>query len=225
MSDSLYRLGTKLDYRFRNPQLLWQALTHRSAGGHNNERLEFLGDALLNAVISAALFEKHAELEEGTLTRLRASLVNQDALAAVANDIDLGGCLRLGSGELKSGGQRRSSILADALEAVLGALYLDGGFESVQTIILHLFSARLVAPAFPDALKDCKTQLQETLQARSLPLPIYHVESVTGEPHQQIFQVSCQVEILGLRAQGVAGSRRSGEQEAARRMLELLSHA
>ncbi|MGH8283795.1 MAG: ribonuclease III [Gammaproteobacteria bacterium] len=225
MSNPLQRLATELAYRFRDPQLLWQALTHRSAGDKNNERLEFLGDALLNAVISSELFQRHAQLDEGALTRMRASLVNQDALAAVAHDIDLGESLRLGPGELKSGGQRRGSILADALEAILGAVYLDSGFDSVQTVILHLFNKRLLNPVPSEALKDSKTRLQEILQARGLPLPAYSVETVTGQSHQQVFHVNCTVVAMNISAQGVAGSRRAAEQEAARRVLELLPHA
>ena len=224
MSDLLYRLQTALAYRFRNTQLLWLALTHRSADSNNNERLEFLGDALLNAVISAELFAKYPQFEEGALTRLRASLVNQEALAAVAQHLNLGECLRLGPGELKSGGHRRSSILADALEAVCGAVYLDNGFESVRATILHLFERQLIATVSSGMLKDSKTQLQEALQARGLPLPVYTVESLTGEAHRQIFHVSCLVEALQVHARGVAGSRRSAEQEAAKNVLEMLAN-
>ncbi|MGH8307294.1 MAG: ribonuclease III, partial [Gammaproteobacteria bacterium] len=187
MSDPLQRLLSELNYRFHDLQLLWQALTHRSVSDKNNERLEFLGDALLNTVISSELFKRYAELDEGALTRTRASLVNQDALAAVAHDIDLGEYLRLGSGELKSGGRRRASILADALEGILGAVYLDGGFDSVQRVVLHLFDSRLSRLVSSEVLKDSKTQLQEALQARGLPLPSYDVEAVTGQAHQQIF--------------------------------------
>lgn len=222
MSDSLQQLATKLSYRFRDPQLLWQALTHRSSGGKNNERLEFLGDALLNTVISSELFKRHTEFDEGALTRLRASLVNQEALAAVANDIELGESLRLGPGELKSGGQRRSSILADALEALLGAVYIDNGFDSVRLVVLHLFDNRLSNLVSSEVLKDSKTQLQEALQARILPLPVYTVETMSGQAHQQVFEVSCSVESLGISARGMAGSRRAAEQEAARCVLELL---
>ena len=225
MSDSFKQLVTALDYSFSDAKLLLQALTHRSAGSNNNERLEFLGDALLNAVISMELFEEHPRLDEGALTRLRASLVNQDTLAAVARELELGGYLALGPGELKSGGQRRDSILADALEALLGAIYIDGGFESARTVVLRLFNARLETPALPEMLKDCKTQLQEILQARNLPLPLYSLESVSGQAHQQVFQVSCQVKALDIHAQGAAGSRRAAEQKAARRVLELLPNA
>ncbi|HVA55787.1 MAG TPA: ribonuclease III [Gammaproteobacteria bacterium] len=221
MSDSLQQLASKLSYRFRDPQLFWQALTHRSSGGKNNERLEFLGDALLNTVISSELFKRHTEFDEGALTRLRASLVNQEALAAVANDIDLGESLRLGPGEFKSGGQRRSSILADALEALLGAVYIDNGFDSVRHVVLHLFDNRLSNLVSSEVLKDCKTQLQEALQARFLPLPVYTVETMSGQAHQQVFEVSCSVESLGICARGTAGSRRAAEQEAARCVLEL----
>ncbi|MHB8404337.1 MAG: ribonuclease III [Gammaproteobacteria bacterium] len=225
MSDSFKQLVTTLDYSFSDAKLLLQALTHRSVGSNNNERLEFLGDALLNAVISMELFEEHPRLDEGALTRLRASLVNQDTLAAVARELELGDYLTLGTGELKSGGQRRDSILADALEALLGAIYIDGGFESVRTVVLRLFNARLAMPALPETLKDCKTKLQEILQARNLPLPLYSLESVSGQAHQQVFQVSCQVKALDIHAQGAAGSRRAAEQKAARRVLELLPNA
>lgn len=225
MNVPLQRLATVLGYRFHDLPLLSQALTHRSTGVHNNERLEFLGDALLNAVISAELFARHAELDEGALTRLRASLVNQDALAAMAADIELGAYLHLGSGELKSGGQRRNSILADSLEAVLGAIFLDGGFESVRAVILHLFAERLAAPPALDTLKDGKTLLQEALQARGLPLPVYSVEKITGQAHQQVFHVLCQLEAQGISAQGTAASRRVAEQVAARHALEQLRRA
>jgi len=222
LSDSLKPLESVLDYRFRDRKLLLQALAHRSTGSNNNERLEFLGDSLLNTVISAQLFEKYTQLEEGPLTRLRANLVNQGTLASVARDLGLGEFLLLGPGELKSGGQRRTSILADTLEAVLGAIYIDGGFENVREVIIKLFGTRLAAPMPQENLKDCKTQLQEVLQARDMPLPKYIVASVSGEAHQQIFNVICSVESLGISSDGVAGNRRAAEQEAARGVLELL---
>lgn len=153
---------------------------------------------------------------------MRASLVNQGALASVACDLELGEFLILGAGELKSGGQRRASILADTLEALLGAIFIDGGFESVHTVIIKLFETRLVTPILQNILKDNKTQLQELLQARDLPLPKYNVETVSGEAHQQIFKVSCRVESLGINTHGIAGNRRAAEQEAARSVLELL---
>ncbi|MGA9855963.1 MAG: ribonuclease III [Gammaproteobacteria bacterium] len=222
MSDLLKQLETVLNYHFRDRKLLLQALSHRSTGSNNNERLEFLGDSLLNAVISAQLFESHSKLEEGALTRMRASLVNQGTLASIACDLTLGQFLLLGAGELKSGGQRRASILADTLEAVLGAIYVDGGFENVRAAIIKLFSTRLATPIPQENLKDCKTRLQETLQARDLPLPKYTIESVSGDAHQQVFKVSCSVEPLGIIAYGVAKNRRTAEQEAARGVLELL---
>lgn len=222
MTEQQDKLGQALGYCFRDRRLLSVALTHRSAGGNNNERLEFLGDSLLSALISVALFLRHTSVEEGALTRLRANLVNQSALAAVANEIELGEYLSLGPGELKSGGQRRSSILADALEAVLGAVYLDGGFDGVNRVVMQLFGTRLLAGGSMEALKDNKTRLQESLQANGLTVPRYHLESVTGQPHEQIFHVSCRVDTLGLCTYGAAGSRRNAEQEAAGHMLESL---
>jgi ribonuclease-3 len=222
LSDRLKQLESNLDYRFKDTKLLLQALSHRSIGSNNNERLEFLGDSLLNAVISIQLYDNYPQLEEGALTRMRASLVNQGALASVARDLGLGEYLLLGAGELKSGGQRRASILADTLEAILGAIYIDGGFESIRTVIIKQFDTRLAASMLRNTPKDNKTQLQELLQARDLPLPKYNVESVSGEAHQQVFKVSCSVDSLGVSAYGVAGNRRAAEQEAARCVLELL---
>jgi len=220
LNDPLKQLEIGLNYHFRNRELLIQALSHRSSGGMNNERLEFLGDSVLNTAISTLLFERHPQFHEGALTRFRASLVNQATLASVARELALGDYLSLGPGELKSGGQRRASILADALEAVLGAVYIDGGFECLQTVVSWLFDTRVTAPVFHETLKDCKTQLQEALQARDLPLPIYSVESITGQAHQQTFQVSCRIEALGIQAYGEAASRRAAEQQAAQRVLE-----
>jgi ribonuclease III len=213
-----------LGHRFTDDGLLELALTHRSAGEPNNERLEFLGDALINACIAEILYRRHAGLEEGDLSRLRANLVNQEALAEVARGLDLGAHLVLGPGELKSGGHRRASILADALEALVGAVFLDAGFGAARDVILHLFDSRLASPPPAESLKDAKTRLQEVLQARDLPLPVYAVESVRGEPHQQVFRVSCSVEPLKIRTEGEAGSRRSAEQEAAKHALEKIGH-
>ncbi len=224
MSDPFKQLTSVLGYRFRDQNLLQQALSHRSTGSNNNERLEFLGDSLLNAVISIQLYERYPQLEEGEMTRMRASLVNQVTLASVARDLELGEFLLLGAGELKSGGQRRASILADTLEAVLGAIFIDGGFESVCTLIIKLFGTRLATPILQNTLKDNKTRLQELLQARDLPLPKYNVETIHGEAHQQVFKVSCSVELLSITTYGVAGNRRAAEQEAARCVLELLSN-
>lgn len=217
-------LEKALGHNFGDPSLLGQALTHRSAGSRNNERAEFLGDSLLNMVIAEALFVRYPELEEGDLSRMRASLVNQDALAGVANELHLGEYLILGPGEMKSGGHRRASILADTLEAVFGAVYLDAGFEVVRETILRLFRERLDNPLPQEQLKDAKTRLQEWLQARNLALPIYEVESVTGEAHAQTFRVSCVLEGSSVRTTGQASSRRGAEQEAARQALAALNH-
>lgn len=204
---------------FADSGLLELALTHRSVGGRNNERLEFLGDALINACVAEALFLRHPDLEEGDLSRLRASLVNQETLAEVARELDLGSQLTLGPGELKSGGFRRASILADTLEAVVGAVFLDAGFEAARLVTLKLLDSRLSAPLSTEELKDAKTRLQEVLQARDMPLPVYAVESVRGEPHKQTFRVSCSIEPLQVRTEGEAGSRRAAEQDAARHAL------
>lgn len=209
---------------FSDESLLDLALTHRSVGGRNNERLEFLGDALINVCVADALYQRHPSFEEGGLSRLRASLVNQEALAEVARELDLGEYLTLGPGELKSGGHRRSSILADALEALVGAVYLDAGFTATRDVVLHLLDVRLSAPLSTESLKDAKTRLQEVLQARELPLPVYAVESVRGEPHKQTFHVSCSVPVLDVRTDGEGGSRRAAEQEAALRALERIEN-
>lgn len=224
MTDSRTALLRALGRRFSDKTLLDLALTHRSVGGRNNERLEFLGDALINACVADALYRRHGELEEGDLSRLRASLVNQEALAEVARELDLGSYLSLGPGELKSGGHRRASILADALEAVIGAVFLDAGFEAAHGVVLKLLESRLAAPLSTEALKDSKTRLQEVLQARDLALPVYAVESVRGEPHKQTFRVSCTVQSLDIQTEGEGGSRRNAEQEAARHALERIEH-
>lgn len=224
MNDSYVALLDALGYRFSDPELLKLALTHRSAGGRNNERLEFLGDALVNAAVAQALFRRHPTMEEGDLSRLRASLVNQETLADVARELDLGSYLILGPGELKSGGYRRASILADALEAVVGAVFLDAGFEAASAMVLRLLGVRLTEPPPLESLKDAKTRLQEVLQARNLPLPTYAVESVHGEPHRQTFRVSCKIDALQVYTDGEAGSRRGAEQEAARRALAVIAH-
>lgn len=218
--DALLR---QLAYRFREPALLVNALTHRSAGGRNNERLEFLGDAVLGMVIAEALYRRYPEASEGELSRLRAALVRKQTLAELARDLGLGEHLRLGSGELKSGGYRRESILADTLEAVLGAVYLDGGFPACAAVIQSLYAARLAAlPAEPVAVKDFKTRLQEYLQARHLDLPEYGVVSIRGGAHDQVFEVECRLTGLGHSARGKGRSRRHAEQQAAQHMLDVL---
>ena len=225
MSDPLARLTQALGYRFRNPLLLEQALTHRSLGSRNNERLEFLGDALLNAVVANELFVRYPDIDEGALSRLRARLVSQPTLAALATELELGRHLRMASSEAKSGGQQRGSIQADAVEAVIGAVFLDGGYESAQRMILQLLAMRLAQPTSVEALKDSKTRLQEMLQARGLPLPIYSLEKTSGENHEQTFYVSCRIEALKIGADGVASNRRAAEQDAAHHVLELLQRA
>ena len=220
MTQERASLQRALGHRFNDAGLLELALTHRSVGGNNNERLEFLGDALINACVAETLYRRHTGLEEGDLSRLRASLVNQETLAEVARELDLGPHLILGPGELKSGGFRRASILADALEALIGAVFLDAGFDAARNSILGVLASRLASPPPADSLKDPKTRLQEMLQARELPLPVYAVESVRGEPHKQIFRVSCSIEPLGLSTEGEGSSRRAAEQEAARHALE-----
>ena len=209
----------RLAYEPRDPALFRAALTHRSAAGANNERLEFLGDAVLNLVTARHLYNAFPDAAEGDLSRLRARVVSREPLAEVAAELDVGQVLQLGSGELKSGGFRRQSILADALEAVFGAIYLDGGLAAAEPVILRLFGPRIAALPEPEALKDAKTRLQEYLQSRSLSLPRYTVVKVDGEDHAQIFEVSCEVPTLGARAQGRGSSRRRAEQQAAERML------
>ncbi|MGO9804486.1 MAG: ribonuclease III [Steroidobacteraceae bacterium] len=212
-------LREALGYEARDAALFGAALTHRSAAGPNNERLEFLGDAVLNLVVADLLYRSFPHASEGDLSRLRARLVSREPLAEVAADLKLGAVLQLGSGELKSGGFRRQSILADALEAVCGALYLDGGLPAAERAITRLWSARIAALPDPATLKDAKTRLQEYLQARSLTLPRYQVEQIEGEPHAQTFRVSCEVASLGRRVHGGGSNRRRAEQEAAERML------
>ena len=212
-----------LDYQFDDPSLFAQALTHRSATGANNERLEFLGDAVLNFVISEAIFAIRPEADEGDLSRLRASLVKDTSLAKIASDVGLGEHLILGSGERKTGGHRRESILADALEAIFGAVYLDSGFEAAASIIGQVFEQRLEELPHADDLRDAKTRLQEWLQARKLSLPDYDLLAITGKAHQQKFAVSCTVSELSQTTEGAATTRRKAEQEAARRMLKILS--
>jgi ribonuclease-3 len=210
------QLAKSLGHDFSQPALLRQALTHRSHSSPHNERLEFLGDSVLNCVVATLLFERFPDLREGELSRQRASLVRQDALAGIARDLALGDCLRLGEGELKSGGFGRPSILADGLEAVVGAVYLDGGFAAARAVIERLF-APLLARIDPTAsAKDPKTELQELLQARKLPLPQYALLATRGEAHAQEFEVECIVDALGIRAAGLGSSRRNAEQAAAR---------
>lgn len=210
-----------LGYRFSNATLLRQALTHRSHGVPHNERLEFLGDGLLNFVIARLLFQRFSALPEGDLSRLRAGLVNQQALSELAVSLSLGDHLRLGEGELKSGGFRRPSILADTFEALIGAIFLDGGFGAAEKVLAELY-APLLAGIDPEASgnKDPKTRLQEYLQGRRLALPQYSIVSVDGEAHEQHFHVECAIPELSIRSSGEGSSRRAAEQEAARSAYE-----
>ena len=210
-------------YQFRQQELLEQALTHRSyARSANNERLEFLGDSVLNLVISRHIYQRFCAASEGELSRMRASLVKQATLAGIAREIDLGAHIRLGGGELKSGGFRRASILADALEAVIGAVYLDSDFAQAETLVLHLFHRRLQELSPRADLKDPKTRLQEYLQARKSGLPRYVVEEARGKSHDQIFTVSCTVDEFDLQALGSGSSRKQAEQRAAQGILDQL---
>ncbi len=214
-----------LGHAFADRRLLEQALTHRSYGTPHNERLEFLGDGVLNCIVAAQLFSQFPALREGELSRLRASLVRQESLAEVAQTLKLGDHLRLGEGELKSGGFRRPSILADGLEALIGSIYLDAGFSTAQQVVLRLFQDRFAAIDPENARKDPKTELQERLQARRLALPQYLLKSTRGDAHAQEFEVECQIASLEILARGTGGSRRAAEQEAAKqacRMMDVL---
>lgn len=209
----------RLQYEPRELSLFCAALTHRSATGPNNERLEFLGDAVVNLLVARELYLAFPQATEGDLSRLRARLVSREPLAEIAAGLGIGEALQLGAGELKSGGFRRQSILADALEALCGAIFLDGGLAALEPLIARLFRPRIAALPEPEALKDAKTRLQEYLQSRSLALPRYAVQGVAGEDHAQSFTVSCEVGSLRLVTRGSGSSRRRAEQEAAERML------
>lgn len=209
-----------IGYRFTDENLLLRALTHRSYGTAHNERLEFLGDSVVNCAVALELYRKFPDLSEGELSRLRASLVSQPSLAAIAQAYRFGPHLRLGEGELKSGGSRRPSMLADAVEAVVGAAFLDGGFGAAHAVVQTLFGSALATIDPRTTEKDAKTLLQEYLQGRRLPLPRYSVTAIRGEAHDQLFEVECEIAELGIRSQGQGTSRRSAEQEAARAAYE-----
>jgi ribonuclease-3 len=213
-------LRARLGHAFTHPDLLEQALTHRSYSINNNERLEFLGDGVLNCVVGALLYERFPDLKEGQLSRLRANLVNQQPLYEIAQDLGLGQYLRLGEGELKSGGASRPSILADAVESILGAAFLDGGFEAAKGIVTRLFAARLneIDPATHG--KDAKTLLQEWLQSRRHGLPSYDMVAATGQAHAQTFRVACRIAALGVATEGSGASRKAAEQAAAQAAYE-----
>jgi ribonuclease-3 len=215
----LDKLCYELGYVFSDHQLMQQALTHRSFGGDNNERLEYLGDAILGFVVADDLFHHFLDASEGQLSRLRSSLVKRDTLAKVARELHLGDYLRLGQGELRSGGHHRDSILADTFEALLAAIYLDGGYEATRKVILSIFSSRIHQFNPRQHQKDPKTQLQEYLQSIKVDLPSYDIVDISGSPHEQQFKVICQVTTLARQSVGKGASRRKAEQDAALKML------
>lgn len=219
----MHELEDRIKYTFKNRSLLDEALTHRSFGMPNNERLEFLGDAVLNLVIGRYLFERHNDLPEGELTRVRSVLVDQDGLTRISMDLDLGNYLKLGAGEQKTGGSERPSILSDAVEALFGAIYIDSGFESVERVIQYLYSSYLENTDPRELSKDPKTKLQEFLQGMRLGLPDYQVIDILGEAHDQEFVVECRVSTFDVAARGNGRSRRSAEQEAAGLVYKLIS--
>ena len=215
-------LQVKLGFTFSEPKLLQTALTHRSFGANHNERLEFLGDAVLGLAISELLYGQLPEFSEGQLSRTRSNLVRQESLHRIALKLNLPQCLRLGSGEIKSGGLDRPSILADAVEAIIGAVYLTGGFAEAKALVHRLFADVDLKRQATVSARDAKTALQEHLQGKRMALPTYHVTGISGPAHAQRFHVSCEVQALGLQAQGEAESRKHAEQAAAQAMLALL---
>ncbi|NBQ86284.1 MAG: ribonuclease III [Betaproteobacteria bacterium] len=217
--DPLQRLQARLGHRFAQPSLLERALTHRSHSADHNERLEFLGDSVLNLAVATLLFSQLQDLPEGDLSRVRANLVKQETLFRIANDLGLSELVRLGEGELRSGGQKRPSILADALEAVIGAVYLDAGYPAAFELVQRLFGTVEITPGMQAAAKDPKTELQEWLQGRRHRLPTYRIEATLGAAHKQTFEVVCEVAELGLSSRGIGASRRAAEQAAAASML------
>ena len=222
MTDALADLQGRLQHQFSNLALLRQALTHRSFSSDHNERLEFLGDSVLSLAVSDLLYQRLSDLPEGDLSRVRANLVRQETLHQLCVDLGLPEMIRLGEGEMRSGGQKRPSILADALEAVIGAVYLDGGFTVAQGLVQRLFNALEINPDMDAISKDPKTELQEWLQGRKMKVPLYRVVGTQGAAHKQIFDVECEVIELNLNERGIGGSRRAGEQAAAAAMLQTL---
>ncbi len=219
---NIKKLQVSLGYTFQDQRLLVQALTHKSATSSHNERLEFLGDSVLNTSITIYLFSHFTELDEGRLSRIRASLVKGETLARIAKSHQLGTCLNLGLGELKSGGHQRDSILADALEAVIGAVFLESGFKEAQSFVLRLYDEKLQTDYLENLGKDSKSALQEYLQARQLALPAYSVVSIEGKDHQQEFTISCEVGSRGIKEKATAKNRKSAEKKVARLVLEKL---
>ncbi|MBE2261623.1 MAG: ribonuclease III [Burkholderiaceae bacterium] len=225
MDPDLLALQRRLQHTFHSPQLLTQAITHRSHSADHNERLEFLGDAVLNLAVATLLYERLRELPEGDLSRVRANLVKQDTLHRLALDLQLATCIRLGEGELRSGGRERPSILADTLEALIGAVYLDAGHDAAQALVRRLYQSVQIRPEMQAAARDPKTGLQEWLQGRKMRLPAYRVAATRGAAHQQVFEVECEVGELGHISKGTGPSRRAAEQAAAAAMLEKLRAA
>jgi ribonuclease-3 len=219
VADAHAVLQERLQHRFQDPRLLARALTHRSFSADHNERLEFLGDSVLSLAVSTLLYEQLGSVPEGDLSKLRASMVKQEPLHQLALGLGLPGLIRLGEGEARSGGQKRPSILADAVEALIGAVYLDAGYASAEKLVRRLFGDVTLTPAVAAAAKDSKTELQEVLQARKMRLPVYRVVGTLGAQHKQTFDVECEVGELGLVERGIGASRRAGEQAAAAAML------
>jgi ribonuclease-3 len=217
--------STLLGYSFRRPELLRQALTHRSFGANHNERLEFVGDSVLNCAIALALYERFPQIPEGDLSRVRANLVNRDTLYRLAQSLDVGRSIRLGEGEQRSGGAERRSILADTLEAVFGAVFLDGGFDAAYAAIQSVYSEELDSIDPAGMSKDPKTRLQEFLQGKRLAVPDYAIVEVRGEAHSQTFEVACRIPALGIVGQGTGSSRRAAEQAAAAQAYEQATRA
>jgi ribonuclease III len=215
LRNALEVFSRRIGYSFREPWLLREALTHRSFGTPNNERLEFLGDSILNCATAIALYERFPRLPEGDLSRLRANLVNKNVLFELAEPLGMGDAIRLGEGELKSGGHRRPSILADALEAVIGAVYLDSGFPEAAALVRRLLTDKLEKLDPKQTGKDAKTFLQEYLQGKRLPLPRYSIGDIRGEAHEQVFLVVCEIDGLNICTEGEGASRRAAEQAAA----------
>lgn len=222
MDEALAALQARLQHPFSDPRLLARALTHRSASAEHNERLEFLGDSVLNLSVAALLYDRLRAMPEGDLSRVRANLVKQDTLHRLAVDLGLPQVLRLGEGESRSGGQRRPSILADTLEAVLGAVYLDAGYGAAEALVRRLFKNVDITPEMPAVAKDPKTELQEWLQGRRMKLPVYRVVGTVGAAHKQTFEIECDVPELGVAERGIGTSRRAGEQTAAAAVLAAL---
>ncbi|MBX9960370.1 MAG: ribonuclease III [Burkholderiaceae bacterium] len=222
MADGLTALQARLQHQFSDPALLLRAVTHRSFAADHNERLEFLGDSVLNLSVADLLFQRLSALPEGDLSRIRANLVKQDTLHQIAVELGLPEVVRLGEGEVRSGGSRRPSILADALEALIGAVYLDAGYPAAQALVHRLFQSVEINPQMEASAKDAKTELQEWLQARKYKLPLYRVVGTLGAAHRQTFDVECEVSDLNLNERGIGSSRRAGEQAAAAAMLQVL---